>query len=386
MPDNTHSEPVGEVALVEQCLGQLTHLDGINAQCFRQALSSADTGGDGQVRLSGPWGQVDYVLEVKRSLRPDTLRFLAHQFKTVHRAHGVRLLLMAHYISPEIGCQLRSQGIDYIDTAGNMSLVNPPLYVRVEGRRSTTNPPRISRLFRATGLCLIATLLHMPEALRWTYRELSERAGVSLGAIGYLLEELQEKGYARLRGSGQLELVEPGALLHRWEEGYAEQLRPRLFIETCRVVAPARQNRQPTALGSGVTRFNGLDAESQTLLGPEFELLCKRIVESGLQEKLRVGGELGAALLTGHFRPARATLHLAEPDHRQTMTALRLIPDPMGSIDLIRFIGGESLWHSAEVGGARLASPQLIHAELVRSTESDRLGEIAQLIAERYLR
>lgn len=386
MPENTHGDPVGEVALIEQCLGQLTHLDGFRAQLIPEASSSALPELDGHVRLSGPWGQVDYALEVKRSIRPDTLRFLTHHNKSVDRAHGVRLLLMAHYISPELGSQLRSQSIDYVDTAGNMSLVNPPLFVWVEGRRSTVSPPRTSRLFQSTGLRLIATLLHLPDALQWTYRELSERSGVSLGAIGYLLEELQEKGYARLRGSGQLQLVEPGALLHRWEEGYTEQLRPRLFIKTCRPVAPARQNRQLEASGSGVTRFDGLETEFQTLVGPELELLCRRIVESGLRDKIRVGGELGAALLTGHLRPARATLHLAETDHRQSMTALRLIPDPTGSIDLIRFMGGEPSWPSAEAGGVRLASPQLIHAELMRSTESDRLREIAQLVAERYLR
>jgi hypothetical protein len=375
----------GEAEILERCLEHLNLLDGLDVQFLPAAVTGSNQGGDGRLRLSGPWGQATYAVHVKRRINQDTLRTLLYQLKTAPHVSGARRLLMTHYISPDQGRQLRGEAIDYVDTAGNMSLLHPPLYVWISGRSQPASPPRASRLFQATGLRLIATLLQQTEALCWTYRDLSERSGVSLGAIGYILEELQEKGYARVRATGQLELVNRTELFQRWEQGYAEQLRPRLFLETCRPAIPAAEKALFTSPELSSTGIDGPESTPRASLEPELELLCRRIVDSGLQDRLRVGGELGAALLTGHLRPARATLHLAEADHRQTLVALKLIPDSQGSIDLIRFVGGEPDGSAGEVDGIRLASPLLIHAELVRSVESARLRETAQIITERYL-
>jgi len=259
-------------------------------------------------------------------------------------------MLFATHVNPAIAERLQAEGIQYVDAAGNASIRHEGLFVWVSGRRAEEHAERPVRAFQATGLRLATLLLHRPESVALTYRALATGAGVSLGAVGPLLEDLRRAGFIRSRG-GKRTLVNRRALLERWELGYLETLRPRTLRRTCR---PAQ--------------------------GQSLEDLVARIEQPGLRGRVQVGGELAAARLTGHLRPQRATLHLVGMKAEDAMVRLRLLPDPAGTVDLVDAVLSEG------EGDSLVASAVLVHAELLRGAPDERLRETARALFDAHLR
>lgn len=303
------------------------------------------------VELHGPWGCCRYQITVTPRMTPQAAELAVHRRQDENPS--IPVLLMTDYVSPGCGETLRHGGVEYIDTAGNAFLRQHSLLVEISGRRKASRTPRAGRGFQPTGLRLIHLLLRKPEALNWTYRRLSGEAGLALGAIGPVLKELQERGFARADKDGRLHLYNRSELFHRWEVGYLERLRPKLLLDTCR---PA------TDLSLGA--------------------LPDLIVKQGLQGRLQVGGELGAALVMQGTRPQRATLHVHD-DPLALMLRLRLVPDANGPITLLRTM---DLRRSHDGAEARLtlADPLLLHAETTNSGDNQ-ARELAGQIYQRYL-
>ncbi|MGH7456957.1 MAG: type IV toxin-antitoxin system AbiEi family antitoxin, partial [bacterium] len=196
--------------------------------------------------------------------------------------------------------------------------------------------------------------LKQPQAINWNYRELAREAGVALGTVVWILTDLREMGFIRLAGPNLQTLVQGRDLLNRWEIGYAELLRPKLTIETCR------------------------------LAGGSIEDLVTRIRQKSYPGEILIGGELGAALLTNQFRPARATLHINNVEAGEAMKILQLYPHVEGNVDLLQVFGNQNGWDEKQPKGVKLADPLLVHAELWRDS-SERLHKIAELIFNKYL-
>src|SRR5207244_3478312 len=124
-----------------------------------------------------------------------------------------------------------------------------------------------------------------------------------------MLREFERRDWIRKRHEG-IELTDPAAMLERWDEGYADTLRTKLLLKVCR--------RKPdTAL----------------------EKLPRVIEEAGLDDRVFLGGELAAAALTRHLRPAKATLHLNDIDAAEAMRRLELLPDRAGDVVLMQTFG-----------------------------------------------
>jgi hypothetical protein len=73
-------------------------------------------------------------------------------------------LLVAKYINGQMAEQLKQDGIEFIDTAGNAFINQPPLYIFIKGNR----PPDIvkhipvKRTFKPAGLRTIYAFLCNP--------------------------------------------------------------------------------------------------------------------------------------------------------------------------------------------------------------------------------
>ncbi len=193
----------------------------------------------GTFRLSGPWGDFHYYIKVVPKLSPTLADLVIHQIKTSPAPQNSSPLLISYYISPQMAALLKQKEIEYADCAGNLYLNQMPLYIEIGGQKHPPKPPGTDRLFRPAGLKLIYLLLRNHQAINATYRALADDAGIALGAIGDLFSELEKRGNLTIDDSGGRHLNAIEELLQRWQLGYLETLRPKLFSQRCQL-APAK--------------------------------------------------------------------------------------------------------------------------------------------------
>jgi hypothetical protein len=217
----------------------------------------------------------------------------------------------------------------------------------------------IRLLGQATGLKVIFLFLKKLESLNWNYREIERATGVSSGGIELVISNLREMGFVRLKGGdlrqSQRELIKRRDLLDRWDSGYAERLRPSLFYSRYR-------------MDSSRSLYDLLDD----------------ILGANTNDRILIGGELGAALLVKDLYPQSATLIFAA-DHYDLMKLLKLIPDPNGNIDVLDSFGTFNHFDKELLDGFPLADPLLIRAELLLRG-SNRLRVIADKIYNNFIK
>lgn len=306
----------------------------------------------GTFRLSGPWGEYYYYIKVVPKLTPLVADLVIHQIRTSAAPQNSKPLLVSHYISPKMAALMKQKDIEYVDCAGNLYLNRLPLYIEIGGQKHTPKAPGADRLFRPAGLKLVYQLLRNRQAVNATYRALADDSGIALGAIGSLFAELEKRGSLVTTESGERRLQAIEELLQRWQLGYIETLRPKLVLQRCQL-APGYSVNQI------VDRLKQFNAGRQVL----------------------IGGELGAALLTGGFQPRGAVLYLDAALQLKTMLQLQLTPDPKGQVTLLEPFGRQCSWSGWQPEGVTLADPLLTFAELY-GTATD---QVADKLYHQYL-
>ena len=273
-------------------------------------------------KLSGPWGETYYYLKVVPKLSPTLTDLVIHQIKTSPTPKNAHPLLVSHYISPKLAEKFKAKGIEYADCAGNLLLNQLPLYVHIGGHKHAPKAPGADRLFRSAGLKLIYVLLRNRLSVSATYRTLADDAGIALGAIGSLFGELEKRSNIVLNEEGNRTLYHIEELLQRWQLGYVETLRPRLFLQRCRQTAGFRVDQIPGQL---------------------------KELNNG--KEVLIGGELGASLMTSGFTPESAILYLSPDIQLKTMLQLHLTPDEDGNIVLVQPFGRQCQWTGLQPEG-----------------------------------
>lgn len=302
---------------------------------------------DAWVELQGPWGKARWACEIKVRLERGTLGPAVHRMKLLQEKHD-HVILLTEYVTPPMAEELRKQGVAFVDAAGNAFLQDKGLLIWVTHRPPQRTARGKRRDLHAAGLRLVFVLLRQRTHDR-NLRNLATAAGIALGGVGPILRELERRNWLR-RHREEFELVDPAAMLKRWDEGYADTLRPKLLLKTCR-------RRHAAALGD----------------------LPKDIIVAGLVDTVLLGGELGAAILTRHLHPAKATLHLDGIEAPEVMRRLDLVPDRAGEVALVQAFGRADRAAGERANHARLADPLLIRGELL--TEMDeRLHAVAELV------
>ena len=336
-----------EGEFVAGCLHTLKAVGGLHPTFAR---TRAAEGSGGVLRLHGPWGEARFRVEARGRLTAESVGVAVAQLTRTAREEKLPPMLFAPFVNPALAERLRAEGVQFADAAGNAWVHHGALFVWVSGHRRAEQPERPMRAFQAAGLRLVTLLMHRPEAVGQTYRALATAAGISLGTIGPVLDDLGRAGFVRTR-RGERTLLNRPALFERWELGYLETLRPRTLRRTCRMVE-----------------------------GRSIDDLADQVGAADLRGRVQIGGELAAARMTGHLRPGRAALHLSGVSVEELMVRLRLLPDLDGPVDLLDAVLAE-----AEAGGS-MASAVLVHAELMRGAPDERLRETARDLYETHLR
>ncbi len=286
--------------------------------------------------------EIRYYVEVKPNVtKTDKLLVMMRKGGFEHP-----FLLVAKYINGQMAEQLKQDGIEFIDTAGNAFINQPPLYIFVKGNR----PPDIvkhipvKRAFKPAGLRTIYTFLCNPGLENKTYREIAAVTDVALGTVNWIMKELKELGYLLDMGKRGNRLIQKEKLLQRWVTAYPEQLRPKLTLG----------------------RFRG-----------EYGWWQQKTLD---HLKAQWGGEVAAAKLTQYLKPQIITIYTMPQELNQLLTENRLRKDQTGDVEILK-----RFWNPAEIWKYEdLVHPILIYADLL-ATGNERNIETAKMIYDQHI-
>jgi hypothetical protein len=328
--------------LLAACLDHLNDLPGIQA-VLNKPKRTRQPIGPPQLTLISPLATVQYHCEPK-SLSTRTIGIIISQIQQLRGTVADRPLLLTRQIPDSVIDQMVEQGLEFVDAAGNLYLNSPAAYVLIRGKRLPKLPAAAVKTFTTNGFKLIYVILQDPDRLTTNHRAIANAAGIAASAVGAILRQLAETHYLQRKRNGDYQLLDYSKLLQRWELGYVERLRPKLFLGQ---FSPAN--------GAAIAELT--------------QPLSQQAEKSGFL----IGGELGAAIATNYLRPQSATLHV-QANHRLLLVKLRLKPDPQGPITLLQQFGTANASRQPDAG--ILADPLLLYAELMM-TGNDRLRETA---------
>jgi hypothetical protein len=315
--------------------------------------SAIEQGGpkaDAMVEIVAEGKRYTYAAVFKRVDRFVTLGSIKHQLARC----GIPGLLVAPHITPEIAARCRELHIPFIDTAGNVYLCAPGMLVFVTGQRPRREDrPRADttpRATTATGLRVVFALLCRKDLVNAPYRDIVRAAGVALGTVGGVFQDLQERGYiTRGTRKGARRLLDPTRLLEEWVMHYPLKLRPKLHPMRFRAPTPDWwQHANVTPYGA------------------------------------QWGGEVAADTLTGYLKPETVTLYVRPGKDRGNVTQLvatyKLRADPHGNIEML-----DTFWHiPADHEHPDVVPPILVYADLVATHEPRNL-DTARVLYDRKI-
>jgi hypothetical protein len=269
---------------------------------------------------------------------------------------AIPALLVVPHLTPALAEACVERDLQFMDLAGNVYLHAPGQYLLIIGRGPGEEVRRLKRntgqaitSASASALRMIFVLLCEPPFLKRSYREIAAAAGIALGTVGPVLDDLRERRL--LTGKDERHgrrLLDPERLRDEWVTNYPLRLLPKLNAQ----------------------RFTAQDSswwESAE-------------IPAG---KAWWGAEVAASRLTRQVRPMTQTLYV-NPDARQDLTfelvkRHRLRADPSGPFEIL-----DAFWNLGETSGHRTTAPALlVYADLIRTRESRNL-EAATLIRESW--
>ena len=181
----------------------------------------AELGVDLSFHVRLPRGRkMQILVEAKSSGEPRVVREAINQvLRYRERRPNAYAVIAAPYISPRSAELCTSEGLGYIDLAGNCRLSFGEVFIEVGGRANpfaerrgpgTLYSPRASRVLR---------ILMLDPKRSWKLQELAKTAEVSIGLASRVKARLADREWLRVDENG-IGLAEPRQLLDEWVGSY----------------------------------------------------------------------------------------------------------------------------------------------------------------------
>jgi hypothetical protein len=315
----------------------------INSRRFHHG---PDRGSDGSIEIKLNNKKETFEVTIKNELRRNN--FPVSLITNGHNA--LPHLLISQYIPMPLKQELKRREVNYLETAGNCFIRTPDIFIYINDQQVTDNRiPAEGKIWKAAGLKFLFVVLRFPDLLNNSYRGVAEEAGIALGSIGGLLEELVKEGFLKVKsGAGRkMYFIENrNRLIERWAEAYRANLRPKEMIGNFRFIdketAKSWDNLEPIGF--------------------------------------KWGGENAGALLTQYLQPEKFTLYVTE-NRLELMRRLKLVPDPTGNVEVLQQFWPDT---EADTNDSKTVPPLLVYADLITSFDS-RNRQTADRIKTQYL-
>jgi hypothetical protein len=331
-----------EQKIAKDAVERLTTYTGLPVEIER----SGDKAYDFVIRIA----DIQFMAIVKGSISQGNKNLIYAPLSSKVKHSAMPLIIIAERIPNLIAKEYADIGINYLDKAGNCHIHSGKLRVVIEGKKMEKAAGGYqSRAFQEAGIRIIFQLLTDPATLILPYREIAERANVSLGSVGSVMRELTDLDFV-FEAENKRVLRNTSQLLERWVTAYHDVFRPRLVLKRLRFTQPEQL----------------------------YDWDTKLLVQNS-ENTLLWGGEPGASLLTNHLTPEKFTLY-TDGHWQEVMRTLRLLPAENGDIEVL-----EMFWHDEnKYRDKPIVPPLLIYADLMGSRIGRNL-ETANLIRENEL-
>lgn len=283
-----------------------------------------------------------YYVEIKPNINNAVIAFLLQHKKILQHP----LLLITRHVNNNKAEELKKNGIQFMDTAGNAYINYYPIYIFIKGNK----PPDIffkntqHRAFKPSGLKIIYTLLCYPDLIKKPYRYIAEITNVALGTVGWTMNDLINLRFVVEMGDRGRKLLKKEELFNRWCIDYNEKLRLKLLIN----------------------KFTGpKDWWIHCKLNPEYA---------------QWGGEVAANKLTKHIKPQDIIIYADREKYQNVVIENKLRKDINGDIEFF-----ERFWKFDRNNEFKeIVNPILIYTDLI-NTGNQRVIETAGIIYEKYI-
>lgn len=296
---------------------------------------------DAQILLTINGRQLRYDCEIKKKI--DRYALPLNLLNRLGNAQ--RTLLVSSPLSLDMAHRCRDIGLQFIDTAGNAYINDGAgIYIYVTGRRGAAelHIPANNTMTPAALRMMFAALAE-PALLNAPYRDISNKARISTGAISKAFDTLESRELIGSTASGKRMIRTPELFLNEWASGYAGRLKPKL-----------RKYR------FAIDNFDAFLNWS-----PGLRLSAW-------------GGEPAAMILTGHLKPQECTVYVNMDDPhalKDIVKSFRLRADPQGCIEIV-----EMFWNPDHFTDSFPTVPlHLIYADLMASHDSRNITVARQL-------
>jgi hypothetical protein len=311
----------------------------------------------GQTNIELGYNAILQILGPERKLTVGAVIKKIDRFQTLNafqekNNNSLPILVVAPYITREIAQKCRSLNIQFIDTAGNAYINNPGFLINIIGQPRPAEQRILSARNTITpaGMRVVFAILTNGKLIHSNYREIAYAAGVSLGTIGNVLADLENRGLALINSLNEKDrrILDMHRLIDEWVAYYPGILRPKLKV------------RRFSATMSDWWQHAQLDPQ-----------------------KAVWGGEAAAAALIPNFKPAIITLYVSgEPDEIIIRNRLQL--DFKGNIEMLEMFWKNGNERSLFENAKETAPPLLVYADLMATADS-RDREVAKQIYDKYM-
>ncbi len=306
-------------------------------------------------QLALPKTQTTLNIECKKWINKANLPRLILQMKAYDP--DLQTMLVTDYVNPNLAEQLKEQGIQFLDTAGNAFINQLPVYIDIQGNKpakshqDVTLTKQIGKAFQPKGMKVVFMLLTQPELVNAPMRTIADTAEVALGTVKQVMDDLHYQRFIVQKGEKGKVVADKNALLDKWLDAYPENMQAK-FNQTLYATSNPEQLK---AIDAG--DYGGL-----------------------------WGGEL-AAERYDHYLNAKDFLIYLVPYQKQAfLRAARLRKPAVNEVIDHKVMVVEPPFENKKIQGeqAGLAHPLLVYANLVTSTDPRNM-DAAKRLYDEYL-
>ena len=286
---------------------------------------------DGFIDVQTQQGQVNFLVEAKRSLMPKEAEQMFSGVARRYRQlspYNAAILVVAPWLSARTRDVLAADGINYIDLTGNarIEVASPALFLSYQGASRDPQPaPRGKARVRGPKAGRLIRFL-VDVSPPYTVSEIASATRLAPGYVSRLLETLDDEALIERSRRGQVTATEVPAILRRWTETYDvfKTNTRRLFV------AP-----------------NGAAD------------LLKRVGASPRSDEIAITGSFAAVRLAPVAAPAMLIAYVQ--DVEATAETFGLLPADSGANVVLLRPFDEVVWERTSVAaGVRYASPSQV--------------------------
>lgn len=340
-----------EKNLLEQAIEAVYKETGLEFHIAHTGFAEKAFQYDAVVEIEG-YEHLKFTAEIKRWAQQANLGVLVNQ---IEQLPG-KGMLVADYVNPKMAERLREQKVPFIDTAGNAYINEKPLYIYIKGLKNNDKQTRTDkvgqsygRMFQPTGLKIVYALLQDEALIKASYRDIAEIAGVALGTVGRVFNDLKKGGYLVEYNKKNRRLKNKKKLLDKWVDAYLEKLRPKLFMG----IFAAEKYDWWKGVGSDIQNYGA-----------------------------KWGGEVGAAKLTGHLKPEKVTIYMPKEGGKRLLIDNHLRKDKNGNIQIYKTFQEQEINNHFELKD--IVDPIIIYADLLVAGDPRNI-ETARIVYDQYL-